>query len=180
MLYYSSKNCRSGPVKFDEKSKIFKPIGNHSYYFLKWLYDDQQSMTLVGLIESVLDWEISHSVISQKVKNFACPDLSNLTKNRKMTNISENLDIPPESSEQHLDKVLTVIGLIGAGYLTRSIIVQKLQVRTCQVCRKIKNFQSRWKPFILLPKVVIWWSTRYDISRVNLKAFLIDRSPVLW
>ena len=90
-------------------------------------------MTLVGLIESVLDREISHSVISQKVKNFACPDLSNLTKNRKMTNISENLDIPPESSEQHLDKVLTVIGLIGAGYLTRSIIVQKLQVRTCQV-----------------------------------------------
>ena len=44
-----------------------------------------------------------------------------------------NLDIPPESSERHLDKVLTVIGLIGAGYLTCSIIVQKLHVRTCQV-----------------------------------------------
>ena len=40
----------SGPVKFDEKSEIFKPVGNHPYYFLKWSHDDQQAMTLVGLI----------------------------------------------------------------------------------------------------------------------------------
>ena len=119
-------------------------------------------------------------MISQKVKNFLSPELSNLTKNRKTTKISENFNIPPESSEQHLDKVLTVIGLIDAGYLTCSSIVQKLQVRICQVWRKIKNFQTRWKPFILHRQVVTWWSTGYDISRVNLKAFLIDRSPVPW
>ena len=40
----------SGPVKFDEKSKIVKLVGNHSYYFLKWSHDDQQAMTLVELI----------------------------------------------------------------------------------------------------------------------------------
>jgi len=34
-------------------------------------------------------------------------------KIRKTTNLSENLDIPSISSEQHLDKVLTFIGLIG-------------------------------------------------------------------
>jgi len=60
MFSYSSKTTgkfdgKSGPVMFYEKSKIFKPVGNHSYYFLKWSYDDQQAMTLVGLIESVLD-----------------------------------------------------------------------------------------------------------------------------
>ena len=37
----------SGPVKFDEKSKFVKLVGNHSYYFLKWSHDDQQAMTLV-------------------------------------------------------------------------------------------------------------------------------------
>ena len=30
--------------------KIVKLFGNHSYYFLKWSHDDQQAMTLVGLI----------------------------------------------------------------------------------------------------------------------------------
>ena len=40
----------SGRVKFDEKSKIVKLVGNNSYYFLKWSYDDQQAMTLVGVI----------------------------------------------------------------------------------------------------------------------------------
>ena len=126
-------------------------------------------MRLVGLIGSILDREISRSMISQKVKNFACADVLNLTKNRKTTNISENLDILPESSEQHLDKVLTFIGLIGAGYLTCSSIVQKLQVPDLSSLRKIKNFQTRWKPFILLPKVVMWLSTGYDIGRVDWK-----------
>ena len=56
-------------------------------------------------------------MISQKVKSFACPDLSNLTKNLKTTNISETLDIPSKNSKEHLYKVLTFIGLIGVGYL---------------------------------------------------------------
>ena len=67
-------------------------------------------------------------MIFQKVKNFACPDLSSLTKNQKKTTISETMDIVSESSKQHLEKVLTFIGLIGAG-----VLVQKLQVWTCQV-----------------------------------------------
>ena len=57
-------------------------------------------------------------MIFQKVKNFACPDLSNLTKNQKMTTILETMDIVSESSKQHHEKVLSFIGLIGAGYLT--------------------------------------------------------------
>ena len=39
----------SGPVKFDKKLKNDKLAGNHPYYFLKWLHDDQQAMmTVVG------------------------------------------------------------------------------------------------------------------------------------
>ena len=64
------------------------------------------------------------------------------------------MDIPSESSKQHLDKGLMFIGLIGAGYLTCSMIVQKLQIKTCQVLQKIENCQTCWKPSILLPKVV--------------------------
>ena len=94
-------------------------------------------------------------MISQKVKNFVCPDLSNLMKNRKMTNISENLNIPPESSEQHLDKVLTFIGLIGAGYLTCSNIVQKLQDLSSLTKNQKFSNPLEIKPFILLPKLVI-------------------------
>ena len=40
----------SGPVKFVEKFKIVKLVGNHPYYFLKWSHDEQQDMTWVGLI----------------------------------------------------------------------------------------------------------------------------------
>ena len=36
--------------KIDEKSQIVKTVVNHSYYFPKWSHDDQQAMTLVGLI----------------------------------------------------------------------------------------------------------------------------------
>ena len=53
--------------------------------------------------------------------------MSNLTKNRKTTNISETMDIPSKCSKLHLDKVLMFIGLNGAGYLTCSVKVQKLQ-----------------------------------------------------
>ena len=56
-------------------------------------------------------------MISHKVKNFACPDLSNLTKNRKTSNILDNMDLPSESSKHHHDKFLTFIGFIGVGYL---------------------------------------------------------------
>ena len=108
-------------------------------------------------------------MISQKVKKFSCPDLSNLTKNHKMKNSSETMDIPSKSSKQHHDKVLTFIGLIGARYLTYSIIVQILYVWTCQVWRKIKICQTCKKPSILLSKVVTWWSTGYDTGRVDLK-----------
>ena len=81
----------------------------------------------IGRVDLKRSWSIDLQFRDfPKSENFACPDLSNL-QNRKTTNISENLDMPSESSEQHLDKVLTFIELIGAGYLTCSIIVQKLQ-----------------------------------------------------
>ena len=55
----------------------------------------------------------------------------NLMKNHKTK--TETMDILSKNSKQHLDKVLTFIGLIGARYLTYSIIVQILHVWTCQV-----------------------------------------------
>ena len=39
-----------GPVKFDEKLKIFKPAGNYPYYFLKRAGHVQQAIRLVWLI----------------------------------------------------------------------------------------------------------------------------------
>ena len=45
----SEKFCMSEPVKNDKKSKNDKLAGNHPFYFLMWLHDDQQAMmTLVG------------------------------------------------------------------------------------------------------------------------------------
>ena len=83
-----------------------------------------------------------------------------------------------------LIRVLTVIGLIGAWSIVACsipYIVQKFyRCGPVKFDKKIKIFQTRWKPFILLPKVVIWWSTGYDISRVDLKRSWFDRSPVLW
>ena len=32
----TEKICMSGPVEFDEKLKIVKPVGNHPFYFLEW------------------------------------------------------------------------------------------------------------------------------------------------
>ena len=88
-------------------------------------------------------------------------------KLQKRKTFQKPWNIPSESSKQHLDKFLTFIVLIGTRYLTYSIIVQILQVLTCQVWRKIKICQICWKP--LLSKVVTWWSTSYDIGRVDLK-----------
>ena len=93
------------------------------YYSSKTTGLDLSSLTenlkLSNLLEAI-----------QKVYILACLDLLYVMKNQKTTNISETMDIPSESSKEHLHKVLTFIGLIGAGYLTCPFIVQKLQVRT--------------------------------------------------
>ena len=65
----------SGPVKFGEKSQIVKPAGNHPYYFLERSDHVKQDIRLVGLIVGLLDGYLSHTVILQKLKNSACPDL---------------------------------------------------------------------------------------------------------
>ena len=63
----SEKFCMSGLVKNDEKSKNNKLAGNHPYYFLKWLHDDQQAMmTLVGGV-LVLDLPFLHFPKSGKI-----------------------------------------------------------------------------------------------------------------
>ena len=45
----------SGNVKFDKKSQIDKPAGNHPYYFLERSDHVKQDIRLVGLISSLLD-----------------------------------------------------------------------------------------------------------------------------
>ena len=46
----TEKFCRSGPVKFGEKSQNVKPAGNHPYYFLESSDHVQQAIRLVGSI----------------------------------------------------------------------------------------------------------------------------------
>ena len=41
------KFCRSGPVKFGEKSSNVKPAGNHPYYFVEWSDHVQEDIRLV-------------------------------------------------------------------------------------------------------------------------------------
>ena len=65
----------SGPMKFDEKSQIDKPAGNHPYDFLERQDHVKQDIRLVGLISSFLNGQLSHTLILQKLKNSACPDL---------------------------------------------------------------------------------------------------------
>ena len=45
----------SGPVKFDEKSQIVNPAGNHPYYFLERSNHVKQDIRLVGLIVGLLN-----------------------------------------------------------------------------------------------------------------------------
>ena len=71
----TEKSYMSGPVNFDEKSQIVKPDGNQPYYFLERQDHVKQDMRLVGLISSFLNEQLSHTVILQKLKNSACPDL---------------------------------------------------------------------------------------------------------
>ena len=65
----------SGPVKFHEKSHIVKPAGNHPYYFLERQDHVKQDMRLERLISSILNRQLSHTMILQKLKNSARPDL---------------------------------------------------------------------------------------------------------
>ena len=65
----------SGPVKFDEKSQIYKPAGNHPYDFLERQDHVKQDIRLVAWISSLLKGQLSHTMILQKLKNSACPDL---------------------------------------------------------------------------------------------------------
>ena len=65
----------SGPVKFDEKQQIDEPAGNHPYYFLERSDHVKQDIRLEGFISSLLDGQLSHTVILQKLKNSACPDM---------------------------------------------------------------------------------------------------------
>ena len=65
----------SGHVKFGEKSQNVKPSGNHPYFFLERQDHVKQDIRLVGLISSFLNGQLSHTVILQKLKNSAYPDL---------------------------------------------------------------------------------------------------------
>ena len=71
----TEKFYMSGNVKFDEKSQIVKPTRNYPYYFLERQDHFKQDIRLVGLISSFLNGHLSHTVILQKLKNSACPDL---------------------------------------------------------------------------------------------------------
>ena len=71
----TEKFYMSRPVKFGEKSQNVKPSGNHPYYFLESSDHVKQDVRLVGLISSFLNGQLSHTVILQKLKNSACPDL---------------------------------------------------------------------------------------------------------
>ena len=55
----------SGPVKFDEKQQIDEPAGNHPYYFLERSDHVKQDIRLVAWISSLLDGQLSHTVILQ-------------------------------------------------------------------------------------------------------------------
>ena len=64
-----------GPVKFDEKQQIDKPAGNHPYYFLESSDHVKQDIRLVAWISSLLDGQLSHTMILQKLKNSTYLDL---------------------------------------------------------------------------------------------------------
>ena len=75
MLHDSSKTqnyCRSGPVKFEEKSRIDNSIRNHRYCFQSntHLYDE-----FFCLIRSFFDGILTCYMIVQKLKIIAVLDL---------------------------------------------------------------------------------------------------------
>ena len=78
MLRDSSKTenyCRSGPVKFDEKLKIDNSIRNHPYSFQSNTHHLDEVLINLGLIKSFFDAKLTCSVIVQKLKIIAGPDL---------------------------------------------------------------------------------------------------------
>ena len=46
----TEKFCRSGHLKFGEKSQNVKPAGNHPYYFIEWSDHVQEDIRLVWSI----------------------------------------------------------------------------------------------------------------------------------
>ena len=51
MLYYSSKTTGPDLSSLTKNQKLLNLLETmHPYYFLNWSHDDQQAMTLVGLI----------------------------------------------------------------------------------------------------------------------------------
>ena len=94
MLRDSSKTenyCRSWPVKFDEKSKIDNSIRNHPLSFQSNTDHLDEVMINFGLISYLFDAYLTCSVIVQKMKIIAGPDLWNLMKNWKSTILSETI-----------------------------------------------------------------------------------------
>ena len=71
----TEKICMSGHVKFDEKQQIDKPAGNYQYYLQERADHVKEDIRLAGLFSSLLNGQLSHTLILQKVENSTCPDL---------------------------------------------------------------------------------------------------------
>ena len=67
--------CRSGPVKFDEKLKINISIREHPYSFQSNTHYLDEALINLSLISSFFDPLLTCSVIVQKLKIIAGPDL---------------------------------------------------------------------------------------------------------
>ena len=78
MLRDSSKTenyCRSGPVKFHEKSKIDNPIINHPQFLQSNIDHRDEVLINLGLMKSFFDGLLTCFIIVQKMKIIAGPDL---------------------------------------------------------------------------------------------------------
>ena len=78
MLHYSSKTeniCRSGDVKFDEKSKIDNSIRNQPLFFQSNTHHLHEVLIKLCLIRSFFYGYLTSSKIVQKLKIIAGPDL---------------------------------------------------------------------------------------------------------
>ena len=78
MLSDGSKNenyCRSGPVKFHEKSKIDNSIRNQQQTFQSNTHHLDEVLINLGLIRIFFDGQLTCSMIVQELKIIAGPDL---------------------------------------------------------------------------------------------------------
>ena len=78
MLRDSSKTenyCRSGPVKFDEKLKTNNSIRKHPKSLQNNTHHLDEALIDLALIRSFFDAQLTCSVIVQKLKIIAGPDL---------------------------------------------------------------------------------------------------------